>query len=1097
MIRQFYSQDAYGGVPTCARCMQTFSTFSSLAYHVQYVCMDQRQDLTDLEHRLRVQEALQYARARQLEALANDAPLLAYFHTRCAICAQFCTTVQGLLLHWKSVHTELFVQHEPINDELLTHVIPNNPSAFCGHHFKRYHICHVLRQVALLLVADGYQSTNPVPADLTCHICGKAYTTRHGLQQHMQIYHEAEQACHEMDEATFEAHCLTFEAIQTGRIEDLLGSEAVQFFLATQCLSCQRQFSRKQDLKRHMKHNHGSEWNECERRAMLLDAQYKPTFGCLCHPPSHQKHICNLYLQYALLRIDHERQLMPQVMALPPDMILSVADQIEPVLWLGYPQFLYRKTELRTQLMTQCQICGWAGNSAAELHVHLHALHASSIQEVQGLKELFQWCMFGELGCFCLPSVGWGDPNHECVGLLQMAILAKDFQWPVIVPWSFDSTDLVTLLGDLLPRAALQTIGMDLMTRNFHRIWTNRDLIAMLSSRCLICQEAVPLRHLKAHLFVAHRIDSRRVQCITQQLSWVYADLLISDSHCDWCGEVLPSYFTDDDEILDPVEHLCTCSFVIQVALLLMMPKWSRPTFTPGTWPSQEEISAGFRQLDLKLWQFNAQPSDTFGADLDHLARCGLDFIQDAWIADKLSYQCLLCHKSFFLPKQFAQHLHEQHNFRQLHTLMCLHRLQLTCDTPCQYCQLERHDIHCLPLLNLAVFLLHGYGVRGAGWARSGTWSVGQPAQQGATPFAGHLSLTGSGDQEAQAQWSQREADTVKEEPGHGAGAQTGVEHNGSLGVETRRRTQHSAPRGRVCPPHVSRTGLSATGTSPAEPTVATKREETLPSPHTGTADDAGSQGPTREVDAGRANNGPVDRVRQVPPHLSGWGENHAVPSMESHEEGVGAECVHDGATCPTGTPLLEQHPADPGSGCRSHLEIPCPAEDGAWTDPYFSHTMVVDDVGTTGRPMGRAEAAVLSLYLASHTCPTSATITAAAATGQTVDADLRGVNAVRILLNTSGTMCFVNSVVQCLAWMMLLADGFHRDQWRFGFELMRNVTLYSFVPLDLLRHQPFLWLMIGVGVLTEASLQRQQDVREFCTALLNLLQPSFVNVDG
>ena len=142
---------------------------------------------------------------------------------------------------------------------------------------------------------------------------------------------------------------------------------------------------------------------------------------------------------------------------------------------------------------------------------------------------------------------------------------------------------------------------------------------------------------------------------------------------------------------------------------------------------------------------------------------------------------------------------------------------------------------------------------------------------------------------------------------------------------------------------------------------------------------------------------------------------------------------------------------------------------------------------------MGRAEAAVLSLYLASHTCPTSATITAAAATGQTVDADLRGVNAVRILLNTSKTICFVNSVVQCLAWTTLLADGFHRDQWRFGFELMRNVTLYSFVPLDLLRHQPFLWLMIGVGVLTEASLQRQQDVREFCAALLNLLQPSFV----
>ena len=101
---------------------------------------------------------------------------------------------------------------------------------------------------------------------------------------------------------------------------------------------------------------------------------------------------------------------------------------------------------------------------------------------------------------------------------------------------------------------------------------------------------------------------------------------------------------------------------------------------------------------------------------------------------------------------------------------------------------------------------------------------------------------------------------------------------------------------------------------------------------------------------------------------------------------------------------------------------------------------------------------------------------------------------AVRICLNPTGTVCFANSVIICLAWMTLLADGLDGSLWRYSFELMRNVTLYSFQPLDLTRHQPFLWLLLGVGILSVEALQHQQDACEFCTSLLNLLQPSFIH---
>ena len=244
---------------------------------------------------------------------------------------------------------------------------------------------------------------------------------------------------------------------------------------------------------------------------LLLTTDTSRSNGCVCHPKSHLKHICNFYLQYALLRIDQERQRRPQVAATPPDQVLSIAEQIETILWLGHPQVLYKQLELRVNLTVQCQICGWSGTSAAELHNHLHALHADHVQEVQNLKALFQWCMFGSLGCFCNPGPSWGEPNHECVGLTQLAIIAQDFQWPVILPWSFSSTDLVQLLGDMLPVEHLQRICMDLMTRNFHRIWADRTLLTVLSSRCLLCQEPVELNRIKAHLFVMHQVDESRV----------------------------------------------------------------------------------------------------------------------------------------------------------------------------------------------------------------------------------------------------------------------------------------------------------------------------------------------------------------------------------------------------------------------------------------------------------------------------------------------------------------------------------------------------------------------------------------------------------
>ena len=85
--------------------------------------------------------------------------------------------------------------------------------------------------------------------------------------------------------------------------------------------------------------------------------------------------------------------------------------------------------------------------TAAQLTAHLQSQHAERLQETLHLKELLQWTLFMELGCFCNPSGGWGEAHHECVGLSQLAFVIQDFGWQVLVPWTFSSTDLTTVVG--------------------------------------------------------------------------------------------------------------------------------------------------------------------------------------------------------------------------------------------------------------------------------------------------------------------------------------------------------------------------------------------------------------------------------------------------------------------------------------------------------------------------------------------------------------------------------------------------------------------------------------------------------------------------
>ena len=120
--------------------------------------------------------------------------------------------------------------------------------------------------------------------------------------------------------------------------------------------------------------------------------------------------------------------------------------------------------------------------------------------ELQQFKEMFQWCPLSGTGLLCNPSPGWGQPNHECVGITQLAWIAQNFNWQVVLPWSYGSHELATGLSEMLPLRALQRVTLALMARNFHKLWQRRGLggdaqdpMSPLSGECATSGRSKPI----------------------------------------------------------------------------------------------------------------------------------------------------------------------------------------------------------------------------------------------------------------------------------------------------------------------------------------------------------------------------------------------------------------------------------------------------------------------------------------------------------------------------------------------------------------------------------------------------------------------------
>ena len=104
-----------------------------------------------MEHRLRVQELLRFARANQIAELRHNPDLLSYFQHHCAICQKFLSTLTGLMRHWSSAHPQTFKDHVPALNYFCKHVDAGNPCQLCTVAYTKYHRCVINRQLAMVI----------------------------------------------------------------------------------------------------------------------------------------------------------------------------------------------------------------------------------------------------------------------------------------------------------------------------------------------------------------------------------------------------------------------------------------------------------------------------------------------------------------------------------------------------------------------------------------------------------------------------------------------------------------------------------------------------------------------------------------------------------------------------------------------------------------------------------------------------------------------------------------------------------------------------------------------------------------------------------
>ena len=512
---------AIGGLPQCAFCFQSFTTWRKFQHHLDRQCCqvrpcdrgmnldalfreEEEQRILRLHQRLTAvlqtkaygDELIRTVVQRDWNGLADLRSACEALSTQCVVCDFHFNRPQDLHSHLR-IHHNKWVGHTFTKaSQMCKGYASNSPCRYCTKSFRHSHACTVLTQVAMLylyLPSENGNPEMPPEAALRCEVCGLRADTIEDLHRHLASVHR-----------------LAFLDWQPER--DLMGKDAA-------CSHCSRCFVR--------------------------------------------QHVTMGFCQ----EFDPHRS----------PYLLPIAAHWTALLETGDMQPFLSDPMLRMRMTLHCAQCGAAYMRSGDLILHLQTAHSAMWGQSQALTRFLLKVMLPLHSCVCNPSVNKVTLTHVCPFYRQIAMLAGRSAVPLFLPWKPDRASLEHSLTHSRQNAVFDRLIDAVCQRQVRQLLQESSLQAFLREHCVLCGGIFHPALLRDHILQVHSSNIERVVDLLPFMYDEYHRAVHTDYPCVQCHQVFnlpllgtPALTEQQSRQTLVLAHFQQCPVVHQTCLLLL-----------------------------------------------------------------------------------------------------------------------------------------------------------------------------------------------------------------------------------------------------------------------------------------------------------------------------------------------------------------------------------------------------------------------------------------------------------------------------------------------------------------------------------------------
>ena len=514
-----------GGLPQCAFCFQSFTTWRKFQHHLDRQCCqvrpcdrgmnldallreEEEQRIMRLHQRLTpALQAKSYGDAlvqtvmnRDWNGLADLRQACEALSTQCVICDFHFSRPQDLHVHLR-VHHHKWIHHTFTKaSQMCKGYASNSPCRYCSKSFRHAHACPVLTQVALLylyLPSENGIPDLPPAAALRCEVCGLRADNMDDLHQHLASVHR-----------------LAFLDWQQER--DVVGSNPA-------CSHCSTLFTSVAAVRQHV------------------------TLGqCKEFDPNRSPYL------------------------------LPIAEHWVRLLETGDLQPFLADSKLRMKMTLHCAQCGAAYMRSGDLILHMQTAHSAMWDQSQALTRYLLKVLMPKYSCVCNPSVHKVTLTHVCPFYRQIAMLAGRSAVELFLPWCSDQDAIACSLDHSQTQVVTARLVDLIHNRRLRQLLQDQALQAFLRERCVLCGCIFHPALLREHILQVH---TSKLEPVADLLPFLYEEFQRAshtDYQCAQCNQIFNLPLLGSPPLAEQqtrqtlvVAHYQQCPVVHQICLLL------------------------------------------------------------------------------------------------------------------------------------------------------------------------------------------------------------------------------------------------------------------------------------------------------------------------------------------------------------------------------------------------------------------------------------------------------------------------------------------------------------------------------------------------